>query len=104
MDLAFLKTREDSLQGVLLVEAHIGVAVAVPYSDSQVSDDSHAGAVTGEMPVSSFCVMLLRLKKLMVEIQVISHTLFQWPGRERCVQQELVYLLCRIELVAPARI
>ena len=46
-----LKIREDALKRVLLVEADIGIAVAILYSDDELAYDGHTGTVAGEFLV-----------------------------------------------------
>lgn len=49
------------LQGVLLVETHVGVPVPVLHADNHVADDGNAGAVARKLLVGRFGVILLRL-------------------------------------------
>ena len=68
MDVFRFKIREDALQRVLLVKAHVGVAVAVLYAHDEVADDCNAGAVARELLVGHLCIVLLRLDELVVEV------------------------------------
>ena len=66
-----LEIREDALQCVLLVEAHVGIAVAVLNAHDQVADDRHAWTVARELLVGHLRVVLLRVDELVVEVKVV---------------------------------
>ena len=71
VDVFRFKIREDALQRVLLVETHVGIAVAVLYTHDEVANDGHAETVACELLVGHLRVVLLRLNELVVEIQVV---------------------------------
>ena len=67
--------------GVCLMKAHVGVAVAILDIDNLVTDDIHAGSVAEELLVCRFCIILLCLKKLMVEVNVVFLHFLQFASR-----------------------
>ena len=71
----------ESLMGVCLMKAHVGVAVAILDIDNLVTDDIHAGSVAEELLVCRFCIILLCLKKLMVEVNVVFLHFLQFASR-----------------------
>ena len=49
VDVFRFKIREDALQRVLLVETHVGIAVAVLYTHYEVANNGHAGTEAREL-------------------------------------------------------
>jgi len=82
-----LKPLKDSPQRILLVETHIGVSVAVLYADNHVPYNGNARAVSEKLLVCRLGVILLRLKELVVEVNVILPARFQLPGGQQTIQK-----------------
>lgn len=94
-----LKSFKESPQRVLLMEAHIGVAVAVLYADNHVADNGHPGPVAKELLVSGLCVILLCLNELMVKVNVILLALSQLPSGQQAIEEQCVERLGRVEVI-----
>src|SRR5574344_835156 len=86
------------------MEAHIGVAVTVLYADNQVTDDSHARTVTGELLVCGSRIILLCLYELVVEVNIIHSAFLQLPRRKQAVKEQRIQIVCRVEVVSLARV
>ena len=71
--------------GPSLIKAHICVAIAVLNIDNLVTDDIYASSVAEELLVCRFCIILLCLKELMVEINIIGFHLIQSTSRNQGV-------------------
>ena len=65
------KVREEVLQRVLLVETHVGIAVAVLDADDEVANDGNPRTAARELLVGHLGIVLLRLDELVVEVQVV---------------------------------
>ena len=99
-----LEPREDAVQGVLLAEAHVGVAVAVLDADDQVADDGHGRPVAGEVLVGRLRVVLLGLEELVVEVEVVGPAGLQPSRGEQGVDQQPVEPFGGVERIALPRL
>jgi len=95
-----LKIREDALQRVLLVEAHVGVAVAVFNAYNEVADDGNAGTVARELLVGYLGIVLFRLDELVVEVKVIGVARHKLACAHEYLHKKAVQLRGSIEIVA----
>lgn len=99
-----LKPGEHPRERVLLVEAHIRVAVAVLNADDYIPYDGHSGTVPPEFLVRHLCVIFLRLKELMVEVQVVHLSATKLSRCDKRVEQQFVGLVGRVEVVDITRL
>ena len=90
--------------GICLIKAYIGVAIAVLDIDNPVVNDINARSVAEEFLVCRFCIILLRLKELMVEIHIVFIHLSQLASRYQSVDKQCVELVCSVEVVGLAMI
>lgn len=95
-----LKIREDALQRVLLVEAHVGVAVAVFNAYNEVANDGNAGTVARELLVGYLGIVLFRLDELVVEVKVIGVARHKLACAHEYLHKKAVQLRGSIEIVA----
>ncbi len=86
------------------IKAHIYVAIAVLNIDNLVTDDIYARSVAEELLVCRFCIILLCLKELMVENNIIGFHLIQFTGRHQGFYKQGVEFVCIIEIVGLALI
>ncbi len=100
MDVVMLKIREDALQRVLLVEAHVGVAVAVFNAYNEVADDGNAETVARELLVGYLGIVLFRLDELVVEVKVIGVARHKLACAHEYLHKKAVQLRGSIEIVA----
>ena len=66
---------EETPVSLCLHEAHVGIAVTVLQIGHQPTDGEHAGAVAVKALVGPLAVILVRLKELVVEINVVRSAL-----------------------------
>ena len=104
MDVLGFKVREEVLQRVLLVEAHIGVAVAILNAHYEVADDGNARTIAGELLVGHLGIVLLRLDELVVEVKVIGVARHKLAGAHEYLHEKTIQFRCGIEIVAAPRL
>ena len=63
---------EDSFQCTLLTEPDIRVAIPIFNADNMVTYNGHSRAVSCELLVSTFGIILLRFNELVVKIQIVT--------------------------------
>ena len=102
MDIVGLKVREDALKRVLLVEAHVGVAVAVLYPYDEVTYGGNAGAVVGELHVGHLRVELPGIYELVVEVHVVRFARHELACFHQFFDKQAFQPGCSIEIVALA--
>ena len=68
-------SKRSSCSPFCLLEAHVTVAVAILQIGNQPADGEHAGAVAVKALVGPLAVILVRLKELVVGINVVSSVL-----------------------------
>ena len=83
-----------------LVEAHVGVAVAVLNAHYEVADDGNARTIAGELLVGHLGIVLLRLDELVVEVKVIGVARHKLACAHEYLHKKAVQLRGSIEIVA----
>ena len=68
---------------VCLMEAYVRVTIAVLDIDNHITNDICSRPVAGKLLVGRLCIILLCLKKLVVEINIIGFHLIQFTGRNQ---------------------
>src|SRR5574344_1956103 len=101
---ALLAEQSQSVQCVLLMKTHVGIAVTVLYSDNHITDDCHTWPVAGKFLVGRLCIVLFRLYELVVEVNVVKSAFFQLPHSRQCIYKQDVQFLCCIEVVSLASV
>ena len=99
-----LEPAEEPPQGVVLVEAHVGVAVAVLDTDDHLADDGHGRPVSGEALVCHLRVVFPRLDELVVEVDIIRLARLQPARGEQGLDEQGVESVGGVEVVGLARI
>ena len=84
--------RKESLMGVCLMKAYIGVAVAVLDIDDLVSDNINSGSVAEELLVRRFCIILLCLNELMVKVNIVFLNFLQLASRTKALTSNVLSL------------
>ena len=97
-----LEPREDAVQGVLLAEAHVGVAVAVLDIDNPVANDINTGSVAEELLVRRFCIILLCLNELMIKVNIAFLNFLQLVSRNQSVYKQCVEFVRCVEIIGLA--
>ena len=90
---------EETAVGLCLHEAHVGIAVTVLEIGNQPADGEHTWAVAVKALVGAFAVILVRLKEMVAEINIV---LASFRELSRCQQQldeQMVQFLCRVEVI-----
>ena len=63
---------------VCLMETHVRVTIAVLNIDNLVTDNINSWSIAEEFLVRRFCIILLCLKELMVEVHIVTFLFFQF--------------------------
>lgn|GEM_PF-5764082 len=90
---------EETAVSLCLLEAHVTVAVAILQIGNQPADGEHAGAVAVKALVGPLAVILVRLKELVVEINVVCSALRKLSRCQQQLDEQLVEFLRRVEVI-----
>ena len=82
-----------------LHEAHVRIAVTVLKIGYQPADGEHAWAVAVKALVGPLAVILVRLKELVVEINVVCSALSKLSRCQQQLDEQLVQFLRRVEVI-----
>ena len=83
---------------------HVRVAVTVLKIGYQPADGEHAWAVAVKALVGALAVILLCLKELVVEINVVCSALRKLSRCQQQLDEQLVQFLSRVEVIDVARL
>jgi len=81
-----------------------GIPVSVLQIGNQPADGEHTGAVAVKALVGALAVILLCLKELVVEVNVVLASLCELPGGQQQLDEQLVQFLCRVEVIDVTRL
>ena len=90
---------EETPVSLCLHEAHVRIAVTVLKIGYQPADGEHAWAVAVKTLVGALAVILLRLKELVVEINVVCSALRKLSRCQQQLDEQLVQFLRRVEVI-----
>ena len=90
---------EDSFQCTLLAEPDIRVAIPIFNADNMVTYNGHSRAVSCELLVCTFGIILLRFNELVVKIQIVTLLLTLFSGSNERLDQQFVHCVSCIEVI-----